>query len=147
MSLRFIGKDAESPNNGSPTVWVDEEDDSIVIQGWKITDATTLAAIEATAPIPGHETVLRLPRRMAPILGEVVGDDLGFSPLLPGLPVTWNCATRTRRTTPTGSTGKRATTSTPPSAGASGTGSSRRPPVAASTSGEHASSPSRSPTT
>jgi hypothetical protein len=77
MSLRFIGKDAESPNNGSPTVWVDEEDDSIVIQGWKITDAMTLAAIEATGPIPGHETVLRLPRRMAPILGEVVGDDLG----------------------------------------------------------------------
>jgi hypothetical protein len=56
---------------------VDEEDDSIVIQGWKITDAATLAAIETTGPIPGHETVLRLPRRMAPFLREVAGGDLG----------------------------------------------------------------------
>ncbi|GAB1641743.1 hypothetical protein [Krasilnikovia sp. MM14-A1259] len=77
MSLRFIGKDPESPNNGSPTVWVDEEDDSIVIQGWKIGDETTLAAIEEAGPIPGHETVLRLPRRMAPFLREVCGDGVG----------------------------------------------------------------------
>jgi len=73
MALRLIGVDPESPNNGSPTVWIDEEDDSIVIQGWKITDAPTLAGIHATAPTPDHETVLRLPRRMAPFLREVCG--------------------------------------------------------------------------
>lgn len=73
-TLRFIGVDPETPNTGSPTVWVDEDDDSIVIQGWKITDEETLAAIHATKPIPDHETVVRLPRRMAPILREVCGD-------------------------------------------------------------------------
>lgn len=77
MSLRFIGKDGNSPNNGSPTVWMDEQDGSIVIQGWKIQDEATLAAIEATAPIPDHEVVLRLPRRMAPFLLEVCRSDVG----------------------------------------------------------------------
>ncbi|HEU4423650.1 MAG TPA: hypothetical protein VFR67_14045 [Pilimelia sp.] len=51
MSLRLIGKDPESPNNGSPTVWVDEEDHSVVIQGWKIMDESTLAAI---GTVPDH---------------------------------------------------------------------------------------------
>jgi hypothetical protein len=73
MALRFIGKDPDSPNNGSPTIWVDEGDGSVVIQGWKIEDAATLDDIEATAPIPAHETVIRLPRRMAPFLREVCG--------------------------------------------------------------------------
>jgi hypothetical protein len=70
-ALRFIGVDPETPNTGSPTVWVDEDDDSIVIQGWRITDEATLTAIHATKPIPDHETVIRLPRRMAPFLIEV----------------------------------------------------------------------------
>ena len=33
MALKFVGKDPDSPNNGSPAVWVDDEDGSIVIQG------------------------------------------------------------------------------------------------------------------
>lgn len=75
MALRLIGVDPDSPNNGSPTVWLDEEDQSIVIQGWKITDDDTISEITATKPIPGHETVVRLPARMAPFLQEVCGDD------------------------------------------------------------------------
>ncbi len=73
-ALRFIGVDPETPNTGSPTVWVDDDDDSLVIQGWKIEDEKTLAAIKATGPIPGHETVLRLPRRMAPFLLKACAD-------------------------------------------------------------------------
>ena len=61
MALRFIGVDPDSPNNGSPTIWLDEEDDSIVIQGWKVTDDSTISEITATGPIPDHETVVRLP--------------------------------------------------------------------------------------
>ena len=68
MSLRFIGVDPNTPNTGSPTVWVDE---SIVIQGWRITDEATLAEINQTKPVPDHETVVRLPRRMVPFLLEV----------------------------------------------------------------------------
>lgn len=74
MPLRFIGVDPQTPNTGSPTVWVDEDDESIVIQGWKITDQETLSAIRSTGPIPDHETVLRLPTRMAPFLMEVCVD-------------------------------------------------------------------------
>jgi hypothetical protein len=73
MSLRFVGVDPETPNTGSPTVWLDDADASIVIQGWKITDANTLAEITATKPIPDHETVVRIPARMAPFLLEVCG--------------------------------------------------------------------------
>jgi hypothetical protein len=75
MALRFIGVDTDSPNNGSPTVWLDEEDHSIVIQGWKVTDDSTISEITTTGPIPDHETVVRLPARMAPFLLEVCGDD------------------------------------------------------------------------
>jgi hypothetical protein len=74
MALRFIGIDPDTPDNGSPTVWVDEVDDSVVIQGWRITDEATLAEIKATGPVPDHETVVRIPRRMAPFLREVSVD-------------------------------------------------------------------------
>jgi hypothetical protein len=70
MALRFIGVDPNTPNTGSPTVWVDEDDGSVVLQGWKITDAETMAQIQARGPIPDHETVLRLPGRMASFLRE-----------------------------------------------------------------------------
>lgn len=73
MALRFVGVDPDTPNNGSPTVWRDEEDGSIVIQGWKIIDEDAMAQIRATGPIPDHETVLRLPARMAPFLLEACG--------------------------------------------------------------------------
>lgn len=73
VALKFIGKDPDSPNTNSPTVWVDEADGSMVIQGWKLDDETT-AAVNATAPIPEHETVLRIPARMAPFLREAMGD-------------------------------------------------------------------------
>lgn len=60
MALRLIGVDPDSPNNGSPTVWLDEGDQSIVIQGWK-PDDDMISEITATKPIPGHETVVRVP--------------------------------------------------------------------------------------
>jgi hypothetical protein len=73
MPLRFIGKDPESPNNGSPTVWLDEEDGSLVIQGWKIADERTMSEITAAKPVPDHETVVRVPVRMAAFLMEACG--------------------------------------------------------------------------
>lgn len=73
MSLRFIGVDPDSPNNGSPTVWLDEDDGSIVIQGWKIADEVTMSKITAVKPVPDHETVIRVPARMAAFLMEACG--------------------------------------------------------------------------
>jgi hypothetical protein len=73
MSLRFIGVDPDSPNNGSPTVWLDDADGSIVIQGWKITDERTMSEITAAKAVPDHETVVRMPARMASFLMEAGG--------------------------------------------------------------------------
>ncbi len=72
MALRYIGKDPDSHTGDSPAVWLDEDDGSLVLQGWKITDEATLTEITAKGPIPGHETVLRLPARMAPSLREAI---------------------------------------------------------------------------
>lgn len=85
MSLRFIGKDPDSPNNGSPTVWLDETDRSIVIQGWKITDEHTMSEITAAKPIPDHETVIRVPARVAAFLMEACdGGTTGVRPAARG---------------------------------------------------------------
>lgn len=66
MALRFLGKDPDSGYNGSPTVW--DDGDAYVIQGWRVTDAVTLAEL---GDIPEHETVIRLPKRMMPFFNEV----------------------------------------------------------------------------
>lgn len=67
-ALRLIGKDPDSPNNGSPTVWVDEEDGSIVVQGWNLEPES----LTQVGTVPAHEGVVRLPARMMPFLREVV---------------------------------------------------------------------------
>jgi hypothetical protein len=67
--LTFIGVDPGSGNHESPTVWVDETNHELVLQGWK-PDRELAAQCEAfIAPghapgIPVHETVIRLPARM-----------------------------------------------------------------------------------
>ncbi|WKX70210.1 hypothetical protein [Streptomyces sp. XD-27] len=68
MAMKFLGKDPESPNGGSPTVW--DDGDSYVIQGWRIADQTVLAEV---GDIPGHETVVRIPKRMMQFFPEVNG--------------------------------------------------------------------------
>ena len=69
MSLRFLGKDPNSPINDSPTVYYDDADGSYVLQGYKITDPAVLAQLN----IPPHETVIRFPRRMMQFFPEVNG--------------------------------------------------------------------------
>jgi hypothetical protein len=72
MTLRLLGVDPDSPSGGSPTVYHDDEDDTYVIQGWKITDAVLLIQLD----LPEHETVIRLPRRMMQFFPEVRGAEL-----------------------------------------------------------------------
>ncbi|WP_425837486.1 hypothetical protein [Streptomyces fractus] len=69
MSLRFIAKDPETNGEHCPTVWVDEEKQEFVIQGWKA-DAGTEAECLQAGPIPDTEGVVRLPVRMAQVLQE-----------------------------------------------------------------------------
>ncbi|MGW6755086.1 hypothetical protein [Streptomyces sp. NPDC055006] len=75
MELRFIGIDPNTGTSESPTVWVDEKEQELVIQGWKPSPELEVAAAAFTAPghavgIPDHEAVVRVPARMVTILRE-----------------------------------------------------------------------------
>lgn len=75
MALRFIGIDPETGQQGSPTVWIDEENAELVFQGWK--PSAELEAECAGTEVPGHavgipdnEAVVRLPARMVAMIRE-----------------------------------------------------------------------------
>ncbi|MFE2128659.1 hypothetical protein [Streptomyces amritsarensis] len=76
MALRFVGIDPNTGGGGSPTVWVDEEQQEIVIQGWDLDPGRTaeVASTEWVADhavgIPEGETPVRVPFRLIPILRE-----------------------------------------------------------------------------
>ena len=63
MALRYFGKDDKSGDHGSPTVWLDEDTNDLVLQGWRL-DKDTEAQCLKDGPIPDHETVVRVPERM-----------------------------------------------------------------------------------
>ncbi|MGW4106097.1 hypothetical protein [Streptomyces sp. NPDC004976] len=75
MTLLFIGIDPETGQADSPTVWVDQEKEELVFQGWKA--GPELEAEAAAFEVPGHavgipddETVVRIPARMVPMIRE-----------------------------------------------------------------------------
>ncbi|MEW2253212.1 hypothetical protein AB0907_38550 [Streptomyces sp. NPDC006975] len=75
MSLLFIGIDPNTGQGESPTVWVDETNGDLVIQGWKPNAATEAECAAFAVPghavgIPEHEQVVRVPARMVAILRE-----------------------------------------------------------------------------
>lgn len=75
MALLFIGIDPETGQNGSPTAWVDPETADIVLQSYTADEATRRECTETTAPghakgIPEHETVIRFPAHLIPLLKE-----------------------------------------------------------------------------
>jgi hypothetical protein len=73
VALKFLGKDPSSDRNGSPTLYYDEDRDTYVLQGWKVTDAQRLAQLN----IPDHETVIEFPKRMMQFFPEVRGGPAG----------------------------------------------------------------------
>jgi hypothetical protein len=75
MAVEFLGKDPESEDGRSPTVLRDTATGDYLLQGWTVTDSATLAEI---GEVPGHETVIRFPRRMMRFFPEVRGDDSQF---------------------------------------------------------------------
>ncbi|MFF0183925.1 hypothetical protein [Streptomyces sp. NPDC005244] len=75
MSLRFIGIDPNTGDKQSPTVWVDQEKQEIVLQGW--VPNPELEAECAAFEVPGHgtgipegEAVIRIPARMVHMIRE-----------------------------------------------------------------------------
>ncbi|AZM91770.1 hypothetical protein [Streptomyces sp. W1SF4] len=76
MDLQFVGMDPNTGEEGSPTVWVEEETADLVLQGVTAeevlrTHIHEIQWVPGHAPgIPAHETVIRIPARMVPILRE-----------------------------------------------------------------------------
>ena len=75
MALQFIGIDPSTGDGESPTVWVDQEQKELVLQGWK--PGPQLEAECAAFEVPGHavgipehEAVIRIPARMVPMIRE-----------------------------------------------------------------------------
>ncbi|WP_214413781.1 hypothetical protein [Sphaerisporangium fuscum] len=70
MALRFVGIDTGSEHGGCPSVWVDETDGSLVIQGIVVDDPAEVAEVVARSPLAPNEMIVRLPARMRGYLME-----------------------------------------------------------------------------
>lgn len=71
MNLRFVGIDPDTDDDGCPTVWVDTDTSDLLIQSYTADAESTARCDElspARAPIPPTETVIRIPKRMVPII-------------------------------------------------------------------------------
>ncbi|MET7976710.1 hypothetical protein ABZW44_27430 [Streptomyces mirabilis] len=87
MALRFLGIWPNTPDDGSPTIWVEEETGDLIIQSWKADDETVRKAQEIgsvpghSTDVPDHETVIRLPANMLQFIprpdSEANGDNSG----------------------------------------------------------------------
>lgn len=69
MALHMLGKDPESRDGNSPTVYYDDVADTYVLQGWKIGDKERRGKLG----VPDHEEVIEFPRRMMQFFPEVKG--------------------------------------------------------------------------
>lgn len=87
MTLKFLGIYPNTPDDGSPTIWLDDATGDLVIQAWKA-DAATIRQAQEVGSVPGHsvdipdhETVIRLPANMLQFIprseSEVDGGDSG----------------------------------------------------------------------
>ncbi|WP_035287767.1 hypothetical protein [Actinokineospora spheciospongiae] len=63
MRVVFLGKDPESVEGDSPTLYATDRTDRItfIAQGWKVTDPAALADI---GPVPDHETLIEIPEEV-----------------------------------------------------------------------------------
>lgn len=60
MRAEFLGKDPESTEGDSPTLFATNRTDRMtyIAQGWKVTDPQVLADV---GPVPEHETLIEIP--------------------------------------------------------------------------------------
>jgi len=75
MALQFIGIDPNTGDGESPTVWVDQQQKELVLQGWKPGPELEAECAGFEVPghavgIPAHEGVVRIPARMVPMIRE-----------------------------------------------------------------------------
>ncbi|MFD9739671.1 hypothetical protein [Umezawaea sp. NPDC059074] len=63
MRAMFLGKDPESQEGQSPTLFATDRTDraTYIAQGWKVTDPQVLADV---GPVPDHETLIEIPEEV-----------------------------------------------------------------------------------
>jgi len=71
VALEFLGKDPESPDGDSATIYLDTDRDTYLVQGLKVADDERLSQLG----LPEHETVVEIPRYMTRFFPEVAGGD------------------------------------------------------------------------
>jgi hypothetical protein len=72
MRLSFVGITPDTPDNGCPAVYVDEDTGDIWIQGPAVTDSGALAEVERHSPIGAGEAVVKVPPVMRSFVMEAV---------------------------------------------------------------------------
>jgi hypothetical protein len=63
MHAQFLGKDPDSQEGQSPTLFATDRTDraTYIAQGWRVTDPQALADI---GPVPDHETLIEIPEEV-----------------------------------------------------------------------------------
>lgn len=63
MRASFLGKDPESQEGQSPTLFATDRVDRVtyIAQGWRVTDTQALADV---GPVPDHETLIEIPEEV-----------------------------------------------------------------------------------
>lgn len=72
MRISFVGITPDTPSNGCPAVYVDEDTGDIWFQGPAVIDQEALAEVARHSPIGATESVVRLPAVMGSIIMEAV---------------------------------------------------------------------------
>jgi hypothetical protein len=72
MALDFVGIDPDTPENGCPAVFVEDELHEFWFQGPVATDPAELAKVAEHSPLRPGEAVVKIPDRMAAIIAEAV---------------------------------------------------------------------------
>jgi hypothetical protein len=74
MRISFIGITPDTPDNGCPAVYVDEDTGDFWFQGEAVTDSAALAEVARHSPIGPGEVVVRLPPVMKSFILEAVNE-------------------------------------------------------------------------
>ncbi|QES41992.1 hypothetical protein DEJ49_14190 [Streptomyces venezuelae] len=69
MALRMLGKDPNSPEGKSATIYYDDVTDRYLVQGLKVLDDERHVQMD----LPDHETVVEIPTYMVQFFPEVSG--------------------------------------------------------------------------
>ncbi|MGF1429043.1 hypothetical protein [Kitasatospora sp. LaBMicrA B282] len=80
MKIRFVGIDPDTGQGNSSTVWVDEESGDLLVQSYTANEEEIAGVLAAghgqdhDNTVPEHESVIRIPARMVPILRKACDD-------------------------------------------------------------------------